>query len=166
AHPDPGARPRRPSGGRPIPARGLPRLRSREKGPVPGPVQAHRARPHRVEPGVENPMRSITTWNRIEPVPRSTRLTAGLRAEVADALWLLTRQRQVGELTGEDAGSPIEAVAAVEVAPLARYHAGRVGSGAADRAVDLDNAAVPLETLVERRAIAGSPAAIRLAVDG
>ncbi len=111
-------------------------------------------------------MTSITTWNRIEPTPRATRLTSGLRAEVADPLWLLTRQRQVGELTGEDAGSPVEAVVTVEVAPLGRYHAGRTGSGAAARAVDLHDPALPLETLVERRPVAGSPAAVRLAVDG
>lgn len=111
-------------------------------------------------------MRSITTWNRIEPVPRATRLTTGLRAEVADPLWMLTRQRQVGELTGEDAGSPIEAVATVEVASLSRYHPGRVRGRAPDRATDLTDAAFPLETLVERRPVAGSPAAVRLAVDG
>jgi hypothetical protein len=111
-------------------------------------------------------MRSITTWNRMEPIPRSTRLTAGLRAEVADPLWLLTRQRQVGELSGEDAGSPIEAVAQVEVAPLARYHAGPARNGAARRAMDLSDSALPLETLVERRPVAGSAAEVRLAADG
>ena len=31
-------------------------------------------------------------------------------AEVRDALWMLTRQWQMGEFEGDDAGSPIEAV--------------------------------------------------------
>src|SRR5690606_16492908 len=166
AHPDARAGPGRPAGGRPLPARGVPRLRPRAARAVPRPGPARGARPRPVEAGVETPMTSITTWNRIEPTPRATRLTSGLRAEVADPLWLLTRQRQVGELTGEDAGSPVEAVVTVEVASLGRYHAGRAGNGAAARAVDLADATLPLETLVERRPVGGSPAAVRLAADG
>ena len=49
---------------------------------------------------------SITIWNRVEPHRRSDDISVGLRAEVRDPLWLLTRQRQLGELRGEDAGSP------------------------------------------------------------
>lgn len=35
-------------------------------------------------------------------------LRDGLQARIADPLWLLARQRQVGELSGEDAASPVE----------------------------------------------------------
>lgn len=49
---------------------------------------------------------SVTVWNRLEPRPRSTNFAANLSAELRDPLWLLTRQWQVGEFQGEDAGSP------------------------------------------------------------
>ena len=48
----------------------------------------------------------ITVWNRVEPHRRTDNLVPGLRAEVRDPLWMLTRQWQMGELRGEDAGSP------------------------------------------------------------
>lgn len=52
--------------------------------------------------------RSVTTWARIEP--QSSDLEPGpdraLQARVHDPAWLLGRQWQLGELTGEDAGSP------------------------------------------------------------
>jgi len=49
------------------------------------------------------------TWDRIEPSCNSTELEPGLRAAVADPLWMLGRQWQFGELAGDDAGSPIQA---------------------------------------------------------
>lgn len=49
---------------------------------------------------------SITTWNRLEPRPRSDSTTRALAAQVRDPLWFLARQWQFGELQGEDAGSP------------------------------------------------------------
>src|ERR1044072_7675844 len=44
-------------------------------------------------------------WNRLEPRPRSNTFTRSLRAEVRDALWMLTRQWQLGEWNGEDTGT-------------------------------------------------------------
>ena len=44
---------------------------------------------------------------RIEPHARTTDLDAGLAAEVADPLWFLLRQLQLGELTGDDGGAPV-----------------------------------------------------------
>ena len=56
---------------------------------------------------------SITTWTRIEPDTQtgepSLDLAEGLAAKLADPLWLLGRQWQMGELTGEDAASPVVA---------------------------------------------------------
>lgn len=49
---------------------------------------------------------SITYWNRIEPSPRTKELAKPLAATVADGLWNLTRQWQLGEFRGEDCGSP------------------------------------------------------------
>lgn len=51
---------------------------------------------------------SRTWWSRLNPYSRNSQQTRGLRAEVHDPLWLLGRQWQVGEFTGEDAGSPIK----------------------------------------------------------
>src|SRR6266511_4112623 len=42
-------------------------------------------------------------WDRIEAIARSTGLTGGLEARVANPLWLLARQWQVGEFHGVDA---------------------------------------------------------------
>jgi hypothetical protein len=52
---------------------------------------------------------AITAYNRLEGRPRTVDFTRSLRAEIRDALWLLTRQWQLGELTAEDGGSPIDA---------------------------------------------------------
>jgi hypothetical protein len=53
--------------------------------------------------------RIVTVWafHRVEPVSRQGDPGMGLAAVVADPLWMLARQRQYGELAGEDAGSPI-----------------------------------------------------------
>ncbi len=45
---------------------------------------------------------------RMEPDSRTTDLENGIAARIADPLWFLTRQWQVSEFEGEDAGSPID----------------------------------------------------------
>jgi hypothetical protein len=52
------------------------------------------------------PPPSITTWNRLEPRPKTNIVGPSIAAEVRDPAWFLARQWQVGELTGQDAGSP------------------------------------------------------------
>ena len=52
---------------------------------------------------------TVTIWNRLEGRPRTADFQRALRAEVRDALWMLTRQWQMGEFKGEDAGSPVTA---------------------------------------------------------
>jgi hypothetical protein len=51
----------------------------------------------------------MTVWatHRVEPVSRQGDPGKALAAIVADPLWMLARQRQYGELAGEDTGSPI-----------------------------------------------------------
>ena len=49
---------------------------------------------------------SITEWNRLEARPRTKDFDRALSAELRDALWMLTRQWQMGEFRGDDAGSP------------------------------------------------------------
>lgn len=52
---------------------------------------------------------SITAFNRLEANPRTTEFDRSLKAEVRDALWMLTRQWQFGEFQGEDAATPVGA---------------------------------------------------------
>ena len=49
----------------------------------------------------------FAAWVRIEPRCRQNDISRGVEAHTADALWFLTRQWQMGEFQGEDAGSPI-----------------------------------------------------------
>jgi hypothetical protein len=57
-------------------------------------------------------MPTAVMWNRLEGRPRRQDFSRALRAEVRDSLWLLTRQWQMGEFLGEDAGSPVTATVA------------------------------------------------------
>jgi hypothetical protein len=50
---------------------------------------------------------TYTTWARLEPRVSDPSLAPGIAAAVEDPLWLLGRQWQLGELSGEDTGSPI-----------------------------------------------------------
>ncbi|MFI6743493.1 hypothetical protein ACIBI9_62390 [Nonomuraea sp. NPDC050451] len=89
---------------------------------------------------------SVTIWNRVEGRPRSPDFDRALRAEIRDALWMLTRQWQMGEFHGDDAGSPVLAKVQVAQAPPATFQA-RDGAPAAY------DGSRPLEALVERRAL-------------
>lgn len=87
---------------------------------------------------------TVTTWNRVEGRPRTQSFDRALRAEVRDALWMLTKQWQMGEFRGSDAGSPVFAKLQVDTSRLTRY---RPGTGATE---GFDET-VPLEATVERR---------------
>ena len=60
-------------------------------------------------------------WDRIEPHTRDVDLEEGLQARIADPLWLLARQWQVGEFRGEDAASPVHVRLEVEHAALQSF---------------------------------------------
>src|SRR5262245_33048610 len=87
---------------------------------------------------------SVTFWNRLEGRPRADKFDRALKAEVRDALWMVTRQWQMGELRGDDAGSPIFAKVRLTSTRLRKYRAG-------DHDVEPFDDSVPLETQVERR---------------
>lgn len=87
---------------------------------------------------------TITMWNRLEGRPRRHDFDRALKAEVRDALWMLTKQWQMGELTGDDAGSPVLAQVHLDTTELTKY---RPGAGPAEPFDD----DVPLEAKVERR---------------
>lgn len=52
----------------------------------------------------------LRIWHRIEPTNLTGSIDQGLAAPLADPLWQLGRQWQLGELTAEDAATPIAAV--------------------------------------------------------
>jgi hypothetical protein len=89
---------------------------------------------------------SITTWNRLEARPRTQSFDRALKAEIRDPLWMLTKQWQMGEFEGCDAGSPVFAKLLLQTTRLTKY---RPAGGAAQ----LFDASTPLETKVERRPV-------------
>ena len=66
----------------------------------------------------------VVVNNRLEASTRGTDLLPGLHARVHDALWLLARQWQLGELDGLDGGSPISASLVARSRPLATWQPG------------------------------------------
>jgi hypothetical protein len=62
----------------------------------------------------------LRAWNRLEGRPRTLEFDRVLEAGVYDALWMLTRQWQFGELQGEDTGSAIFSKILMQYAPISR----------------------------------------------
>lgn len=87
---------------------------------------------------------TVTVWNRLEGRPRADTFDRALAAEIRDPLWMLTRQWQLGEFEGDDAGSPISAKIRTSTTRLTEYQP----AGQPARALRDD---VPLEGLVEQR---------------
>lgn len=92
--------------------------------------------------------RRVTTWSRLEPRPRNDEMLEGLRGTLRDPLWLLSRQWQLKEFQGEDAGSPVEVDVTVEHDELTK-----VQLRGADDPVTVNYEDAPLEALVERERI-------------
>lgn len=89
---------------------------------------------------------SITGATRLETLPSSVGLQAGLAAPLADPLWLLSRQWQFNEFQGEDAGTPLKL--AFEVSGT-KVDAFRAGADPAAPWQPLDAGGLPIETRVE-----------------
>jgi hypothetical protein len=94
---------------------------------------------------------SKTYFVRTESWGTSSDLEAGIAARVYDPAWMLGRQWQLGELMGEDAGSPVSVTVESEVAMLARLR--RSGSG---RFEPYDPKNAPLESIVEAESQRGA----------
>ena len=88
----------------------------------------------------------ITAYNRLEPRPRTEDFQRSLRAEVRDALWMLTRQWQMGEFEAEDAGTAIDARLLAKNIHIDRIALDGINGGKYDEMI-------PMETFVEREAI-------------
>src|SRR5215210_5605276 len=57
---------------------------------------------------------AIIGYNRLEGVPSSPDYRKSLSAEIHDALWMISRQWQMGEFDAEDAGTPVKTTLLVE----------------------------------------------------
>jgi hypothetical protein len=101
---------------------------------------------------------TITNWNRLEARPRTPSFDRALRAEMRDPLWMLTKQWQMGEFRGADAGSPVFAKLQVSTTRLTKYRPDA-------QAVQLFEYEVPLEAKVERRPVAFTQAGRAVAFD-
>lgn len=101
---------------------------------------------------------TVTLWNRLEGRPRTVNFERALRAEVRDALWMLTRQWQTGELRAEDAGSPVFAKLHLATMRLAQL---RAGSGPGR---PLDDTA-PLQAQAEQMPMRFTIGADKIALD-
>jgi len=94
----------------------------------------------------EREIPTIMMWNRLEGRPRTSNFDRALRAEVRDPLFMLTRQWQMGEFKGDDAGSPVIAKVHMETTRLHKYRANEHSSQVFENDV-------PLETKVEQRKV-------------
>lgn len=89
---------------------------------------------------------AVTAYNRLEARPRTHDFSRSLRAEVRDALWMLTRQWQLGEFEAKDAGSPVDARLTARRLQIDRVAAGPNPPHAYDDSV-------PLEAMAERETV-------------
>lgn len=101
---------------------------------------------------------SSTMYNRLEGRPRTAAFDRSLRAEVRDGLWMLSRQWQLAEFRGNDAGSPVLARFQVGETPLSAF---QPGTGM-PRPFPTD---LPLEALVEQRPVPMQAGAQPIAFD-
>lgn len=101
------------------------------------------------------------TWKRLEGSGVSLDLTPGLEARIADPLWFLARQWQTGEFAGEDAASPVEAVAEVDWQPLSEVRLTLQGT---PQVID-PTTGIPLEARVECESVRNGPSRARVAAE-
>jgi hypothetical protein len=103
------------------------------------------------------------SWKRVECGAIDGELTEATEARIADPLWMLGRQWQVGEFKGEDAASPVIVEAEFEHAPITRLRLGPPdGRGPV---LQRERGGLPLEAAVEREPLRTGPAAARLAAE-
>ena len=101
---------------------------------------------------------TVVMWNRLECRPRTDDFDRALKAEVRDPLFMLTRQWQMGEFRGDDAGSPVFAKVHMATTRLNKYRAD-------SHAVQLFENEVPLEAKVEQRLLPFAAGGQKLSLD-
>ena len=103
------------------------------------------------------------SWQRVESSTIDPAATDGLAARIADPLWLLARQWQVGEFRGEDAANPLLVSLKAQSVEVDEWRPGTSGD-AAIRATDTV-LGTPIEALVEAEPVAAGPGAPRLGAE-
>ena len=99
-------------------------------------------------------MADRTAWSRLEPRPRKDDMDDALRAPIRDPLWMLSRQWQVSEFQGEDAGSPVRVDVDIAEDRLTRVDLKGGGRGGEDGpGGPFDYEGGPLEAIVEREPV-------------
>lgn len=101
---------------------------------------------------------TINTWNRLEGRTRAEDFDRALKAEVRDALWMISRQWQFGEFIGDDAGSPVLAKVHMATSMLTKYQPGVAETIALEKDV-------PLEVKVEHQRIPFKQGELDIALD-
>ena len=89
---------------------------------------------------------TVMMWNRLEGSPRTHQFNKALKAEVRDALWMLTKQWQMGEFKADDAGSPVFAKVHISTSTLTDYKA-------AENPEQVYEKNLPLEVKAEQKKI-------------
>ena len=97
------------------------------------------------------------------PVTRSTGVEDGLSARLADPLWMLARQWQLGEFRGDDAGSAVSVTFAGAAHHPTWWRPEREADPASWQRWTVND--MPLETLIEAEPEMGT-ARLRLRIDG
>lgn len=98
-------------------------------------------------------MTDRTVWTRLEPRVKSNEMNDGLRAPVRDPMWMLSRQWQVSEFEGDDAGSPVRVDLSIAEDDLSRVDLRGGGRGEDSPADPFDYDGGPLEAIVEREEV-------------
>ncbi len=89
-----------------------------------------------------NKITPFTGWNRLETRPRQEQFSEALQAKIHDPLWMLGRQWQVGEFTGQDTGSGIFAKVQMSYKTM-------TGIGAYGQTPGSYDGNIPMEAMVE-----------------
>ena len=102
---------------------------------------------------------SLVMWNRLEGRPRTHHFDRALKAEVRDALWMLTKQWQMGEFRADDAGSPVYAKVHISSSLIDTFKAGNQDS---EQEYEHN---VPLEVKAEQKKIPFRTGEKKLSID-
>jgi hypothetical protein len=103
----------------------------------------------------------MTYWNRLEPNSADADLEESVEARIADPLWMMARQWQLGEFKGEDAASPIHARVVVSSYAIDTFR----NEAAPGSTVEPFRSARPLECRVEAEVVLDGPSAVGLAAE-
>jgi hypothetical protein len=107
---------------------------------------------------VQKKFPTVLTWNRLEGRPRTHHFDKAMRAEVRDALWMLTKQWQMGEFEGDDAGSPVFSKIHLTTSSLTHYQA-------AEESTQSYEPYIPLEVKAEQKKIPFTRNSYKISID-